>query len=141
ELADRGVIERRDDDSSPAVDLFDERVFPFAALHFEDHRRALGEAREIAEDLDAAAAAGDRDAAQTFDGIVVELVVVEENGGLIGEEAEVGFEAVGAGAQRLFKRLQRVLRKTARTAAMAEDEKAIRRDRHLLFARDCRVSL
>src|SRR5205085_11395407 len=102
---------------------------------------ALGEAREIAEDLDAAAAAGDRDAAQTFDGIVVELVVVEENGGLIGEEAEVGFEAVGAGAQRLFKRLQRVLRKTARTAAMAEDEKAIRRDRHLLFARDCRVSL
>src|SRR5436190_13912073 len=48
-LGNRGVIEGCDDDLRPVADLGDQRFFPVAALHLEDHRGALREWREIAK--------------------------------------------------------------------------------------------
>jgi hypothetical protein len=88
----------------------------------------LGEVREA---LDHGAALGGLGEGERLDRLLVELVVVVEHGGAVEEQAQVGFEAVGAGAQRLLERGDRVFGEAPRTAAMAEDQEVLNRRNRL----------
>jgi hypothetical protein len=51
---------------------------------------------------------------------------VVEDGGPVEEQAEVGLEAVGAGAEGLLERRQGVFGKAFRAAAMPENQELLR---------------
>ena len=121
QLGDRAVVERRHYDGRPGGDLGAEDVLPLAPLHLEDHGSAAGELRQLAHRVDADVVRADVGGAQRLDIAVMKLVVVEEDGRPVGEQTQVGFEAVGTAAERLFEGLDGVLLKAARSAAMAID--------------------
>ncbi len=62
---------------------------------------------------------------ESLDVAFVELVIVIEHSRTIGQEAEIGFNAVGAGPECFLERPHRVLRRASRTAAMTEDQEAV----------------
>ena len=81
----------------------EERLLPAASLHLENHHAAAGEALEILELLDDRTALETLRGGQSLDFGFIELVVVIENRGPIGEETQVGLEAVRPGSKRLLE--------------------------------------
>ena len=118
------MIEGRDDDVGPAAHVLDQRFFPSASLHLEHHLGAAGEAGEVRKTLDRGAALDALRGRERLHDGAVQLIVVKENGRVVGEKTEIGFEAVRARAQSLFEGGQRVLRKALWSATMTEDQEA-----------------
>jgi hypothetical protein len=97
------VVERRDHDAGPVPHLIEDGLLPSPPLHFQNHHRAAAKRSEIGEPLDYRSAFRALRERQRLDLVFAQLVVMEEHGGAVEEQPQVGLEAVRTRAQSLLE--------------------------------------